>query len=126
LWLEKTGRKEPEDLSEKEAVIWGTILEPILARVYAERTGRKVRRVNAVLQHPTHVSCWPIWIGRCVVQKKAGAFSKSRQPVITPQWKAFGAYQCQVLHQLANRTGLGDVAVLIWWSGFPDLSGESR
>jgi putative phage-type endonuclease len=83
LWLEKTGRKEPEDLSEKEPVIWGTILEPILARVYAERTGRKVRRVNAVLQHPTHrfmlanldreVRCpeegWGIW--------------KSRQPVIT-------------------------------------------
>ena len=54
LWLEKTGRKQPEDLSAKEAVLWGTVLEPVLASVYAERTGRKVRRVNAVLQHPEY------------------------------------------------------------------------
>ena len=26
LWLEKTGRKQPEDLSSKEAVLWGTVL----------------------------------------------------------------------------------------------------
>ena len=54
LWLEKTQRKEAEDLSEKDAVIWGTVLEPVLARVYAERTRAKVRRVNAVLQHAEH------------------------------------------------------------------------
>ena len=54
LWLEKTGRQLPEDLSEKEAVVWGTVMEPVLAKMYAERTGRKVRRVNAVLQHPEH------------------------------------------------------------------------
>ena len=52
LWLEKTGRKEPEDISHKEAVLWGIELEPVLAQVYAKRTGYKVRRVNAVLQHP--------------------------------------------------------------------------
>ena len=33
-------------------MLWGTVLEPVLASVYAERTSRKVRRVNAVLQHP--------------------------------------------------------------------------
>jgi len=54
LWLEKTGRQQPEDLSNKEAVVWGTVLEPVLAKMYAERTGRKVRRVNAVLQHPEY------------------------------------------------------------------------
>jgi putative phage-type endonuclease len=50
--VEKTGRKEPEDISHKEAVLWGIELEPVLAQVYAKRTGYKVRRVNAVLQHP--------------------------------------------------------------------------
>ena len=35
-------------------MLWGTVLEPVLASVYAERTGRKVRRVNAVLQHPEY------------------------------------------------------------------------
>jgi len=54
LWLEKTGRKEPEDISHKEAVLWGIELEPVLAQVYAKRTGYRVRRVNAVLQHPEH------------------------------------------------------------------------
>ena len=28
LWLEKTQRKAPDDLSQKEAVVWGTVLEP--------------------------------------------------------------------------------------------------
>ncbi len=54
LWLEKTGRKEGPDLSGSEAVFWGTTLEAIVANVYANRTGNKVRRVNAVLQHPDH------------------------------------------------------------------------
>ncbi|QEL56494.1 YqaJ viral recombinase family nuclease [Chromobacterium paludis] len=54
LWLEKTGRKAPEDLAQKEPMLWGTILEPVLAGVYAQRTGRRVRRVNAVLQHAEH------------------------------------------------------------------------
>ena len=60
LWLEKTNRKPAVDLSEKEAVIWGTVLEPVLAKVYAARTGRRVRRVNAVLQHPDR-NCSARW-----------------------------------------------------------------
>ena len=57
LWMEKTGRKIQEDISNKDAVFWGTTLEPIVANVYAERTGKKVRRVNSVLQPllPAHL-----------------------------------------------------------------------
>ncbi len=123
LWLEKTGRKEPEDLSEKEAVIWGTILEPILARVYAERTGRKVRRVNAILQHSTHrfmlanldreVRCPEEGWG--ILEIKTASYHSA------PQWEDGipVAYQCQVLHQLAV-TGhdWADVAVLIGGQDF--------
>jgi putative phage-type endonuclease len=36
VWLEKTGRKEPEDLSNNESVELGILLEPILARKYAK------------------------------------------------------------------------------------------
>jgi len=43
LWAEKTGKIEPDDLSENEAVEWGTILEPVVAKKYADVTGRKVR-----------------------------------------------------------------------------------
>ncbi|CAG4906453.1 YqaJ viral recombinase family nuclease [Paraburkholderia saeva] len=57
LWLVKTGRDanlpkpDPEDTT--EPVYWGTLLEPIVAAAYTKQTGNRVRRVNAVLQHPT-------------------------------------------------------------------------
>lgn len=57
LWLVKTGRDanlpkpDPDDTT--EPVFWGQLLEPIVAAVYTKQTGHRVRRVNAVLQHPT-------------------------------------------------------------------------
>lgn len=35
LWLEKTGRVEPEDLSGKESVSWGVTLEPVIREKFA-------------------------------------------------------------------------------------------
>ena len=58
LWMEKTGRDselpvvDPQD--DSNPMYWGTLLEPIVAAHYTRRTSRKVRRVNAVLQHPEH------------------------------------------------------------------------
>ena len=58
LWMEKTGRDselpvvDPQD--DSNPMYWGTLLEPIVAAHYTRRTGHKVRRVNAVLQHPEH------------------------------------------------------------------------
>lgn len=51
VWLEKTGRKEPEDLSEKEAVEWGNILEDVVADKFKrEHEGEfDVYRKNAML-----------------------------------------------------------------------------
>lgn len=46
LLAEKKGMIEPEDPSEEERVLWGTILEDPVAREYARRHGVKVRRVN--------------------------------------------------------------------------------
>lgn len=57
LWLVKTGRDanlpkpNPDDTT--EPVYWGTLLEPIVAASYTKQTGNRVRRVNAVLQHPS-------------------------------------------------------------------------
>lgn len=57
LWLVKTGRDgnlpkdDPND--ETSPMYWGTLLEPIVAAHYVKRTGNKVRRINAVLQHPS-------------------------------------------------------------------------
>ncbi len=58
LWMEKTGRGaalpqvDPND--ESSPMYWGTLLEPIVAAHYTKRTGNRVRKVNAVLQHPKH------------------------------------------------------------------------
>jgi len=56
LWMEKTGRHaglpktDPKDQS--SPMYWGTLLESIVAAHYTMRSGHKVRRINAVLQHP--------------------------------------------------------------------------
>jgi len=53
LWEEKTGRStlEQQDSPDMQR---GRTLEPIIADIYAEKTGRIVRRVNAILQHPKY------------------------------------------------------------------------
>lgn len=37
LWLEKTGRTMPSDLSDNEKVYWGNVLEPVVAQEFAKR-----------------------------------------------------------------------------------------
>ncbi len=62
LWLIKTGRDgglpkaDPQD--EESPMYWGNILEPIVAAHYTKRTGNRVRRINAVLQHPDPSLPW--------------------------------------------------------------------
>ena len=55
LWMIKTGRIQQniEEESEGHAPLyWGKRLEPLVAEYYSMHTNSKVRRVNAVLQHP--------------------------------------------------------------------------
>jgi predicted phage-related endonuclease len=96
---------------------WGTLLEPIVAAHYTRRTGNRVRRVNAVLQHPRH--SWMLAnldrevIGAPDVQilecKTAGINGARLWKDGVPEY-----VQLQVMHQLAV-TGkqAADVAVLI-------------
>lgn len=114
LWLEKTGRQQAPDLAGNDAVFWGTALEHIIATVYAERTGAKIRRLNAVLQHPQHpfmlANLDRVVVGSGILEvKTAGLHSAQFWEDGIPE-----SYQCQVLHQLAV-TGKEwcDVAVLI-------------
>ncbi len=117
LWLEKTGRQPPEDLSNKEAVVWGTVLEPVLAKMYAERTGRKVRRVNAVLQHPEYPFMLANLDREVITESGSGVLEIKTAGFYSAQQWDDGvpvAYQCQVLHQLAVTGHVwADVAVLI-------------
>ena len=121
LWLIKTGRDanlpRPDPGDTTEPVYWGTLLEPIVAASYARQTGNKVRRVNAVLQHPTIpfmlsnvdrevVGCRDVQLLEC---KTAGEFGARLWRDGVPKY-----VQLQVQHQLAV-TGrqAADVAVLI-------------
>ncbi len=56
LWLIKTGRVRHNPLKMKAQayapLYWGKQLEPLVAEYYSMHTNNKVRRVNAVLQHP--------------------------------------------------------------------------
>jgi putative phage-type endonuclease len=52
VWMEKTGQLESKELG--EAAYWGTMLEDVVAREYAKRSGLRVQKRNAILQHPKH------------------------------------------------------------------------
>jgi len=121
LWLEKTGRdaelEKPDPNDTTHPVFWGTLLEPIVAAAYTQQTGNKVRKVNAVLRHPTVpfmlanldrevVGVPGVQILEC---KTAGEFGSRLWKDGVPEY-----VQLQVQHQLAV-TGkqAGDVAVLL-------------
>ncbi|AOK39888.1 YqaJ viral recombinase family protein [Burkholderia vietnamiensis] len=121
LWLIKTGRDanlpKPDADDMTEPVYWGTLLEPIVAASYTTQTGNRVRRVNAVLQHPT-IPFMLANIDREVVGnrevqllecKTAGEFGARLWRDGVPEY-----VQLQVQHQLAV-TGkqAADVAVLL-------------
>lgn len=122
LWLEKTGRSttdlEPQgDDKLTSPLHWGQVLEPIVAEHYAQHTGFKVQRVNAILQHVDHpwmlanldreiISNSQVQLLEC---KTAGQFGAKLWKDGVPEY-----VQIQVMHQLAV-TGqqAADVAVLI-------------
>lgn len=119
LWMEKTGRIKPEAESPgmDDPRYWGTLLEPFVADSYQQKTGRKVRRVNAVLQHPTFnfmlanidrevVGSPDVQILEC---KTAGEFGSRLWRDGVPEY-----VQLQVQHQLAvTNKQAADVAVLL-------------
>lgn len=123
LWLEKTGRDaampKTDTNDDSTPAFWGTILEPIVATQYSKRTGLKVRKVNAVLQHSDPDLRWMMAnldrevVGSAEVQilecKTAGINGARLWKDGVPEY-----VQLQVMHQLAV-TGkqAADVAVLI-------------
>ena len=52
IWLDKTGQADP--VEENEAMRWGTLLEPIVRNQFADTTGKVVKKVKAILQHPEY------------------------------------------------------------------------
>jgi putative phage-type endonuclease len=123
LWMIKTGRDQylPKvDFEDMESpMYWGHVLEPIVAQQYTKKTGNKVRRVNAVLQHPDPDKYWMLAnLDYCVANnedvqilecKTAGEFGARMWRDGVPDY-----VQCQVQHQLAvTGKSAADVCVLI-------------
>lgn len=54
VWLEKIGQDLPADEPEREEVQMGHVMQPIIGRLYEQRTGRRVRDLDGVsMQHST-------------------------------------------------------------------------
>lgn len=53
LWHEKLGDLVPEDISGKDAVFWGTVLQPAIAEGFARAHGVPVRELEETIRHPT-------------------------------------------------------------------------
>ena len=114
VWLDKTDQAVAGD-EQSESAYWGTVLEDVVAREFATRTGLKVRRLNAIVQHPRH----PFMLANIDREIVGGGVleCKTASEYAKEQWtegKAPELYQIQVLHQLAV-TGepFGYLAVLL-------------
>lgn len=123
LWMIKTGRDEtlpkidPGD--ETSPMYWGSLLEPIVAAHYTKHSGNRVRRINAVLQHPNPDHAWMLAnldytvVGSSEVQilecKTAGEFGSQLWRDGVPEYVVL-----QVQHQLAVTNKIAaDVCVLV-------------
>jgi len=126
LWMEKTGRDaglpKPDPNDDTSPMYWGSLLEVFVAAHYTKKSGNRIRKVNAVLQHPEHA--WMLAnldrevTGTTDVQilecKTAGMNGARLWREGVPEY-----VQLQVLHQLAV-TGkqTADVAVLVCGNEF--------
>ncbi|PWF44026.1 endonuclease [Massilia glaciei] len=123
LWMIKTGRDgclpkiDPND--ETSPMYWGSLLEPIVAAHYTKHSGNRVRRINAVLQHPDPDRSWMLAnldytvVGAGDVQilecKTAGEFGARLWRDGVPEYVVL-----QVQHQLAVTNKIAaDVCVLV-------------
>ena len=118
LWMEKTGEYVQDN--ENEKMYWGNVLEDLVAKEFMKRTGKKVRRKNAIMKHPTHG--WMIAnVDRVVVGEKALLECKTTSAF--NQWDDVpDYYYAQVQHYLAV-TGLHHayLAVLIGGQQYKDF-----
>lgn len=124
VWAEKTGFALPQEPSEEaqERMHWGNVLEDVIAKEFAERNQVRVRRRNAMLQHPhypfmianldriAHLDDGPAVLEiKTTAERHRGQWVGPKGEELVPDW-----YAIQVQHQLAV-TGyeMAYVAVLI-------------
>ncbi|MDD2978271.1 lambda-exonuclease family protein [Aquabacterium sp.] len=101
LWMEKTGRSTDEpDASAVERMHWGTVLEDVVARHYADLRGAKVQRINQQLQHPQCAIALAN-IDRAILENgKRARWSDEEHRVLG----AVGVLECKTAHALAQNS----------------------
>lgn len=101
LWLEKTGQVVPQEI-QNDAAYFGTLLEDLVAKEFEKRSGKKVRKRNAMFQHPKHEFLIAN-IDRFVVGEKAILECKTASAFLAKEWENDEipeAYIVQVQHYL--------------------------
>lgn len=71
---------------QSEAAYFGHVLEDIVAKEFARRTGKKIRKRNAILQHPEY----PFMLAnvdRLIVGEDAGLECKTASEYLKEEWK---------------------------------------
>ena len=117
LWLIKTGREPEPDLSDNQHVLWGTLLEPVIADYYAKTTGEILDKVDDTFIHPTlpFMLCHP---DRLIHGKRKLLQIKTANP-FTKNWGDAGSdevplmYLCQVQHEMAC-TGYDETDLIVF------------
>jgi putative phage-type endonuclease len=114
LWLEKLGQAEP--LPASEPMLWGSLLEPVIAAEYCRRTGHQIQLSPPMLRHPTHAFMLAHIDGRvnnsrileCKTARTAAGWGETGSDEIPLQ------YLVQVHHYLVvTGAAVADIAVLI-------------
>ncbi len=85
VYIDKT-TDHNNDLSDNEAVYWGTALEEIVAKEFEVRTGKKVRRLNAILQS-TETPFAYANVDRMICGESAGLECKTTNAFNSAEWK---------------------------------------
>lgn len=102
VYLEKIGQTPPEE-NQSEAAYFGTILEDVVAQEFTRRTGQKVKRRNAILQHPEY----PFMLAnvdRLIVGEKTGLECKTASEYLKSEWEGEeipAPYLIQCQHYMA-------------------------
>lgn len=117
LWLEKTEREKPRDLSDNELVFIGQLLEPFVGQIYEKRTEKLLVTGLDPIIHPKyeHIFCT---LDAKIFGQEKGVEIKTSNP-FSNDWGPAGTdeiprnYMCQVQHQLAC-TGWEEMDLIVF------------
>jgi putative phage-type endonuclease len=119
VYLEKTGEGQP--VKENEPMIWGTLLQPVIAAEYVRRTGRELVPADDMLRHDKYTWMIAHLDGRVI----DGRILEIKTARTNQGWGEPGSdeipmpYLVQVHHYLiVSGAEVADLAVLIGGSDF--------